>query len=112
MSELITETEEKQMCSKCKCVKLLSEFSVSKRGQKLKTCNICREKIQKKKEEKQTGDIEIKATDKDDDKPVKQKKVKKPTYSELTKAIEALFNDDLDWSNFGTEWTLSLVKVV
>jgi hypothetical protein len=113
MSEpVITETEQKQKCSKCKSKRLLSEFSVGKNNKKLKTCDTCREKIQKKKEQTQTNDVEIKATDEDQAKPVKQKKVKKPLYSELTKTIEALFCDDLDWSNFNTEWTLSVVKVM
>jgi hypothetical protein len=66
----------------------------------------------KRRKNTQTNDVEIKATDEDQAKPVKQKKVKKPLYSELTKTIEALFCDDLDWSNFNTEWTLSVVKVM
>jgi len=108
----MSEEEQKQKCSKCKSERLISKFSIGKKGQKLKTCDICREKVRKKREQTQTNDVEIKATDENEPKPVKQKKVKKPLYSELTKTIEALFYDDLDWSNFGTEWTLSIEKVV
>jgi len=108
----MSETEEKQKCSKCKSMRLLSEFSVGKKGVKLKTCDTCREKARKKREQTQTNDVQIKATDENEPKPVKQKKVKKPLYSELTKTIESLFDDGLDWSNFGTDWKISIEKTV